>query len=782
MDSLRKWSLKKVLISLVLIGFACFMQWILNPIIGEPSFILFYPMVILCSLYGNGWLGIILSALVIQYFFLPPKDHFFYKELPGLIKQFVFLSSSLMIHSLTSALRHTLRHTQKMESRLQVTLDSIGDAVVSTDEEGRIDFMNPVAEAMTEWSLHQAFEKPLSEVLKLIDPVHRRPIDLSFNSILSKESALFQRDQMMVLGKNGRETIIEDSLSPIIGKENHGELSHAQGVVFAFRDVSEKFHKQAELNRVLQHLQESQEQFQKVLQSVLDGVVITDDQNRIMLWNPQAEKILGYSQDQALGLELDQISGFGLNKSIQKDWLRSLNQNVHSEGNERETKTGGGTSVEVLQSERVEVCVRSQKGEWVPLEVVTTPVRTSGGLSVFYFFKDLTAAKQAQLELIEARNKTELILSSAAEGILGVDHEGRIMFVNPAASVMLGWSDSSLIGQFLYDKVHASPHHGVSLGEKNESMGELWGQPAVVHSIQESLAQGTVLHREDEEFTREDGTCFPVEYSSTPMKKGDQIIGLVLTFRDISERKRNEKQIEDLMMQLKQALSARDEFISIASHELKTPLTSLKLHYQLVARQLAVGNTQALSPRIAQARVESTNRQIDRMIRLIDDMLDVSRISSGRLEVRFEEVELNHLIRSLLERFNEDFKFARCSLQLDLKDVLVCRCDPLRIEQVVSNLLMNALKYAASKPIEMRLNERDGFAVIEVRDHGAGIPQEKLSRVFEKFERAVSSQYISGFGLGLYISRKIVEAHHGRIEVESELGYGSLFRVFLPLG
>jgi signal transduction histidine kinase len=169
------------------------------------------------------------------------------------------------------------------------------------------------------------------------------------------------------------------------------------------------------------------------------------------------------------------------------------------------------------------------------------------------------------------------------------------------------------------------------------------------------------------------------------------------------------------------------------------------------------------------------------MIRLIDDMLDVSRISSGRLEILLEDIDLGQLIKNLLERFSLDFKSAGCLLRLELNVDVRCRCDPLRVEQVLSNLLMNALKYAASKPIEISLTRQEEYAVIAVRDHGEGIPPGKLSRVFEKFERAVSSQHISGFGLGLYISRKIVEAHHGSIHVKSELGQGSLFTVKLPL-
>lgn len=759
-SSLKKVDLKKILISTLMIGTASIVQWILNPIIGEPSFILFYPMVILSSLYGYGWFGIVLSAFIIQVCFLPPKDQILIKYLPGVIKQFVFIGSSLMIHSLTAALRHTLQHSQKVENRLQITLDSIGDAVVSTDKEGRVDFMNPMAESLTEWSTDQASGKPLTEILCVVDPLLRIPIDLSMKVIQSDQSESILKHQMLVLGKSGKETVIEDSLAPIGGRGSHGEFVNTEGIVLAFRDVSEKFYKQLELEKVLQNLQESQEKFEKVIQNVLDGVAITDDQKKIILWNPRAEQILGYTQLEVLGLKLHELIVSYLGENAHEGESKKRGEFLESQGNRR-------------ASERIEIYARSKEGKVVPLEVVTTPVHTSKGVCFFYFFKDLTDSKRVESDLIEARNKTELILASAAEGILGVDREGQIIFVNPAASQMLGWHDSSLIGESLYSKIHP--------GFADEEMNGLKLKHTYLRPIQESLVTGVTLHREDERFRRSDGTYFPVEYSSIPMKKGEQILGLVLTFRDISERKKNEKQILDLMNQLKNALSTRDEFISIASHELKTPLTSLKLHYQLVARQLAVGNYQSLTPSVAQNRIESTNRQIDRMIRLIDDMLDVSRISSGRLEILLEDIDLGQLIKNLLERFSLDFKSAGCLLRLELNVDVRCRCDPLRVEQVLSNLLMNALKYAASKPIEISLTRQEEYAVIAVRDHGEGIPPGKLSRVFEKFERAVSSQHISGFGLGLYISRKIVEAHHGSIHVKSELGQGSLFTVKLPL-
>lgn len=230
------------------------------------------------------------------------------------------------------------------------------------------------------------------------------------------------------------------------------------------------------------------------------------------------------------------------------------------------------------------------------------------------------------------------------------------------------------------------------------------------------------------------------------------------------------------------AIRARDEFVSIASHELKTPITSLKMQLQMMIRGVDTESGTTPSPEKLMKSLTSSNNQVDRLTALIEDLLDVTRIETGKLTYKFEEVDLSSLVREVDERFTEEIKKTKCSLLEDIEDNVIIFCDRYRIEQVLANLISNAIKYGANGTVTMTVKKADGRAEIFVKDSGMGIAKEMQAKIFERFERAISSTNISGLGLGLYIAKQIIGAHQGLIEVESELGVGSTFKVCLPTG
>lgn len=234
-----------------------------------------------------------------------------------------------------------------------------------------------------------------------------------------------------------------------------------------------------------------------------------------------------------------------------------------------------------------------------------------------------------------------------------------------------------------------------------------------------------------------------------------------------------------LYVQAQEAVRARDEFLSIASHELKTPLTPLKLQTQSLRRALTqAGHAPTSSEKIVRM-LDSSDRQITRISRLIDDLLDISRISSGKMMLAFEDFRLADLLQEIVDRFAEEIKIAQCTVRLECDPGIRVCWDHFRMEQVIVNLLTNAIKYGAGGAIEIEAREAEGAVLLAVRDHGIGIAEADQRRVFGRFERAVSGHHFGGLGLGLYIVTQILEAHGGSIDLKSAFGEGSTFTIRL---
>jgi signal transduction histidine kinase len=226
-------------------------------------------------------------------------------------------------------------------------------------------------------------------------------------------------------------------------------------------------------------------------------------------------------------------------------------------------------------------------------------------------------------------------------------------------------------------------------------------------------------------------------------------------------------------LRAKDAVAARDEFLSIASHELKTPLTSLILHTDALRAAARRGAPEQLA-----SRADLIRRSADRLSRLVSNLLDISRIGAGRLALEREDTDLAEVTREVVERFAEEARRAGCEVRLDAAPA-AGYWDRMRIDQVVTNLLANAIKYGAGAPVDVTVRGEGGRAFLTVRDRGIGISEDDQRRIFQRFERAVSQRNYGGFGLGLWIVRQIVEAQGGSVRVESTPGQGSTFTVEL---
>jgi PAS domain S-box-containing protein len=351
----------------------------------------------------------------------------------------------------------------------------------------------------------------------------------------------------------------------------------------------------------------------------------------------------------------------------------------------------------------------------------------------------------------ESNARFQQLFNSTFEGVL-VHEEGVIVDANQALAAMSGYTREELIGMRVFD---------------------------ILVSEHRPLAAEKMMHAEVPPFEakglRKDGGTVDIEIRAKSFRHASKLSRLV-TVQDLTDRKRVERErIETMAMT--ENVRVRDEFISMASHELKTPLTSLSLQTQMIERDLKRNAGAAYTPERLGEVASLYSRQIKRLTELVEAMLDVSRISRGKLPLHPRNFDLAQLVRGTLR----SPQYQNVSIECDLPASIEVEADASRIEQVVENLVGNAVKYGDGKPIKVRAFAGPGETVISVEDSGLGIGEEYLPKIFERFERAVSSRSIAGLGLGLYISRQIVEAHGGKISVESRLGQGSKFTVRLPV-
>jgi PAS domain S-box-containing protein len=324
-----------------------------------------------------------------------------------------------------------------------------------------------------------------------------------------------------------------------------------------------------------------------------------------------------------------------------------------------------------------------------------------------------------------------------------------------------------------------------------------------VREVMDRVATEGAPFNHDERIVREDGAVRYLHTWGHPIcDASGRVVRLVGVCQDVTERKLADEALrqsmadlravaaenQQLYVEARRAIELRDEFLSIASHELRTPITPVLLQLQALARWLPDDDGERPPPthrrrpaRDLRAIVTLCETQMKRLARLVDSLLDVSRISGGRVTLNREEVDLSELIREVVERLGAELARAGCSTELNLEPRIVGWWDRLRIEEVVASLLTNAMKFGAGKPIRIRASSGAAGAVVSVRDFGIGVSPADKTRIFERFERGVPAKSYGGLGLGLYITRQIAEAHGGSVRVESEPSPGATFVVELPL-
>jgi PAS domain S-box-containing protein len=321
--------------------------------------------------------------------------------------------------------------------------------------------------------------------------------------------------------------------------------------------------------------------------------------------------------------------------------------------------------------------------------------------------------------------------------------------------------------------------HARVLGSQPEAVvgksDEDFFPPDVAQSVRESdrraqSSDGSVL---SEEVLLVDGEPRTFSSAKAPYRIAGELLGNISISRDVTLQKNHERELES-------ALGARDEFLSIASHELRTPLAALSLQVAGLERALSRRSTQTEESQRELHRAGRAVAHVERLTRLVDNLFDVSQITAGRLQLQREACDLADAVRSVVSGLMEQATRAGCAVGVSAPAAVSGHWDRFRIEQVITNLLTNAFKYGAGKPVEISLEVSETTARLRVRDQGIGIGPDDTERIFERFERVASGHHRKSLGVGLYIARQVIDAHAGVVRVESSSPDGTTFLVELP--
>jgi PAS domain S-box-containing protein len=499
-------------------------------------------------------------------------------------------------------------------------------------------------------------------------------------------------------------------------------------------------------------IKDKEERLRLVIEAAPSGMVMIDQQGTIVLVNHLILQQFGYVREELLGHPIE--------------WL--IPTRFRGQHPAHRAKFFANPSPRGMGQGR-ELYGLRQDGSEFPIEIGLNPLRTEQGIFVLASIVDITQRKEAENALKELSLRNALLLSSAGEGIYGLDTQGLTTFVNPAAANMLGYSPEELIGK----PMHPTMHHTKTDGSP---------YPREECPMYAAIHDGTVHRIENELLWRKDGTSFPVSYTSTPVKNDqDQILGAVVTFNDITQRKQSEQALLEWTTALEHSNKELDDFAYIASHDLKEPLRGIYNYSTILLEDYGDALQEG-----GRTKCETLIRLSQRMENLINSLFNFSR--AGRTELAIGSTHLQPIIEEILDSLAIGLEERGISVKI-AKSLPTIECDRVRVREIFLNLITNAMKYSDKEEKWVEIGwiepEEDGqkggqiperCPVFYVRDNGIGIREKHIKNIFRIFKRLHGrDKFGGGTGMGLTITKKLIERHGGELWVESMFGEGSTF-------
>ena len=462
-----------------------------------------------------------------------------------------------------------------------------------------------------------------------------------------------------------------------------------------------------------------------IISKNLDGIILS--------WNPASERMFGYSEEEALGKHISII--------IPPDRIEEENYIIN------EVKQG-------RKVDHFETIRKARDGRRVPISLSVSPIVDANGrvIGASKIARDISERKRAN----EKQAVLAAIVETSDDAIVSKTLQGVITSWNKAAEKMFGYSEVEAVGKHI--TLIIPPER---LDEESYIIGEIIKGNKIDHFHTIRRAK--------------DGRLIPISVSVSPITdETGKVVGASKIARDISEQLSLQAERARHYEEVKALNARKDEFIGLASHELKTPLTSVAGYLEILSRMVADEKSQLF--------LHKTRQQVKKLSALVDDLLDVTKIESGKLPFSEERFDIRRVVEDVIELISHSNHAYQFVLNTEVDELFITG-DPHRIEQVLTNLLTNAVRYSpGTDRVELLLSEEEECALIGVKDYGVGIPEDKLEEIFSRFYRVDETKsQASGLGLGLYLSQEIVSRHGGTIWAESQPGEGSTFWIRLPL-
>lgn len=625
----------------------------------------------------------------------------------------------------------SIKRTEAQLARFKFMADMNIDAQVLVDADARVVYANS---QMAKSLGYEERELAALTVMRFDTEFDMQAYREKFAQAEQSGGEIFQSTHVR---KDGTRFPVEIAITPV-------SFDGEPFIFSTIRDITSR--RKAEAKRRL---------LEKAIAAVENGITISDpheQDNPITFVNPGFTKITGYTAEEIVG-----------------ENCRFL------QGPETDPKAVVTIRDGLRQREPTRNLIRNYRKDGTPFwnDVYITPVRDARDELIAFVGvqNDVTQRIEASKKVEERERTIRLLLDSTAEGIYGVDLEGNCTFCNQSAVGLLGYdSVDQLIGRDMHELIHHQHADGTEY-------------PRDECPIYLAFNNGKPQHCEDDVFWRADGSSFPVEYWSHPIMDGEQCMGAVLTFVDTTQRRNELEEIREAHSAANAANAAKSRFLANMSHELRTPLSAILGFTQIMQEE----NKEPESSE----RLETIRRNGEYLLRLLNDVLDLSRIEAGKFQTSSVRTRLDDLLFDVAETMEMRTHETGTTLKFHLKNPLpeTITTDPARLRQILINLIGNAIKFTPSGRVDVTVwmddNGEDTRNVLclEVKDDGIGMSDAQIKNLFQPFVQADAtiSQRFGGTGLGLSITRRLADALHGDITVESCEGEGSCFQVRLPV-